>query len=184
MEPLTSKKFAPDVKKRRENGEAGFTLIESIVAVAILTIGLIGTAAAITTAWRYQQISRNVTEAKSILLAQIEEIHSLRDSRRLRFRQIDNVSTLPTNIIGARVAFTGFLDGFQEIYNQPGPDGVFGTADDTGTTRPGFKRQIQIVDPAGDTNIKVITVTVQYPGPDGQVFTLNCVSFLNNDYKQ
>ena len=184
MEPLTSKKSIAEVQKRRRAGEAGFTLIESVIAVAILTIGLIGTAAAITTAWKYQRISRNVAEAKSILLAQIEEIHSLRDSRRLRFRQIDNVSTLPTNITGARVTFTGFLDGFQPVYDNPGTDGVFGTYDDTGSPRVGFMRQIQIVDPPGDTNFKQITVTVQYPGPDGLVYSLNCVSFLNNDFKQ
>lgn len=185
MELLTNKEFDAKVQKRCAREEAGFTLIEAICAVAILTVGLIGTVAAITAALKYQQISRNVGEAKSIILAQIEEIHSLRDSRRLKFRQISN-SPVPTNIVGARVVFTGFPTGFNDVYDLPGSDGVYGTVDDnTGTARPGFKKQIEITYPdINDENLKQITVTVQYPGPEGQVYTLNCVSFLNNDFKQ
>lgn len=65
--------------------ESGFTLIEAVIAILILTIGLVGTAAAITYALQYGAISRNVTKAKLLVVASFEEIESLRNSRRLDF---------------------------------------------------------------------------------------------------
>ena len=60
-----------------EKKQNGFSLIEAVVAIFILTIGLMGTAAALSYAIHYGTISRNVTNAKSIIVGQIEEIETL-----------------------------------------------------------------------------------------------------------
>ncbi len=186
MEPLMNKEFDLKVQKCRKAGEAGFTLIESICAIAILTIGLMGTAAAVSAAMKFTLMGRNVTKAKAIALAQIEQIHSLRDSRRLSFKQIANVGGV--NNVGSDLTFTGFTTGFQQVANAPGPDGIYGTADDLLPPLAGdfgYTRQVVIAFPSATIiDLKEIVVTVRYPGADGQTYQLSCTSYINNDLKQ
>lgn len=199
MEPLTNKEFDIEDQKRRRLGQAGFTLIESMIAIMIITIGLIGTAAAISTALKFSRISRNVTDAKALALSQIEQIHSLRDSRSLNFGQIENVGFV--NNAGANINFDGFDTGFKSIPEGIGADGIAGTADDllqpsgadgvSGTpddptfpVKYGFTRETVITTPAGLPNLKQIVVTVKYPGADGNTYQVSCTSYLNNDLKQ
>jgi type II secretory pathway pseudopilin PulG len=119
------------VKKIDENpavSEKGFSLIEAVVAILIITVGLIGTAAAITYALEYGAISRNVGNAKLVIVSSIEEIESLRNTRRLDFKQIANVGKVDNN--GSPNTFGGFSNGYKEVSVNPGPDGVNGTNDD------------------------------------------------------
>src|SRR5215213_9264361 len=88
----------------------GFSLIEAVVAIFIMTVGLIGTAAALGYAIHYGTISRNVTSAKSIITAEIEEIEALRNSRRLDFKQIANTGAVDNTDSAA--TFTGFSTGY------------------------------------------------------------------------
>ena len=81
MSNKNSKKFQ---NSRLCRDQAGFTLVEAVFAILILTIGLVGTAAAITYALQFSAISRNVTKSKLLVVASMEEIESLRNSRRLR----------------------------------------------------------------------------------------------------
>ena len=115
-------------KKSNSKSENGFTMVEAVVAILILTIGLIGTAAAITYALEFGTISRNVTSAKSVIVATIEEVETLRNARRLDFKQVANVGAVD-NIDSAN-QFGGFSVGFKPVSLGPGPDGVSGTDDD------------------------------------------------------
>ncbi len=184
QKPKTNKGFKTIVRESRAPKEAGFMMIEAICAIAILTIGLLGTAVAITSALKFTRVSRSVSEAKTIALAQIEEIHALRDSRRLNFRQIANTGDV--NNTGSNINFTGFVTGFQKVSDSPGTDGVNGTTDDPAPLAASpnalFSRQTVITSPLA--NLKKIIVTVNYPGPDGAVYQLNCTSYINNDLKQ
>lgn len=190
MEPNTNPHIKQEehvaTERQRSGKQAGFTLIECVCALAIITIGLVGTAAAIAGALKFTRISRNVTMAKTIALSQIEQIHSLRDSRRLTFKQIANVGAVDNT--GAQPTFAGFINGLKPMTDGPGTDGVIGTGDDTAAaaTSPNrdFSRQIEITNPPDINNLKVITVTVQYPGADGRRYSLTCTSYLNNDLKQ
>lgn len=181
-----NKEYQAENQVNRLQKQAGFTLIESVCALAIITIGLVGTAAAIAGALKFTRISRNVTVAKTIALSQIEQIHSLRDSRRLTFKQIANVGEVDNT--GAKPAFAGFVNGMNAMTDGPGTDGVIGTGDDAaaaaGSPIANFSRQIQITNAPDINNLKVITVTVQYPGADGNKYSLTCTSYLNNDLKQ
>lgn len=175
--------------------ENGFTLVEAVCAIFIVTIGLIGTAAALTYALEFGSISRHVTVAKTIIISTIEEVETLRNAKRLEFRQIANVGAV--NNTGATNVFTGFVAGFQAVSRNPGADGVNGTADDfmsagadgvygTGDdeidetlARGGYDRQIEITR-LSDT-LKKVEVKVQYVGRAGNVSEISGVFYLNDE---
>lgn len=181
--------------KSSTKGEGGFTLVEAVCAIFVVTIGLMGTAAAITYALEFSAISRNVTSAKSVIISTMEEIETLRNARRLEFRQIANVGAV--NNTGATNTFGGFTTGFQAISREPGADGVngsqddfiapgvdgaFGTPDDFNDLtrmRGGYDRQIDITI-LSDT-LKKIEITVQYVGRAGKVGEIRGVFYLNDE---
>jgi type II secretory pathway pseudopilin PulG len=181
--------------KNKNKSENGFTLIEAVVAIFIITIGLIGTAAAITYALEFSTISRNVSSAKLVIVASIEEVESLRNSRRLDFKQIANVGAVDNT--NTPSTFNGFSTGFKDISLNPGPDGVNGTDDDlrdagpdgtygTGDDfdnqswiRSGYRRQITI-SILSDT-LKKIEIKVKYMGSNGKVGELTGVCYLNDE---
>lgn len=181
---MSNKKQTPTKNLATRNSEGGFTLIEAVIAIMVLTIGLIGTAAAITFALEFSSISRNVTSGKLTITSTIEEIESLRNSKRLEFRQIENAGSVDNT--GAPNVFTGFSTGFNTISLNPGPDGVNGTADDptgAGQVREGYMREITITNLAGSTTIKRIEVKVQYPAAPGKFGEIVGVAYLNDEFR-
>jgi prepilin-type N-terminal cleavage/methylation domain-containing protein len=168
------------LKKNIKNKQSGFTLIEMVIAILVLTIGLIGTAAAITYSLQFTTLSRNVSEAKQVIVGSIEEIESLRNSRRLDFKQIANVGNV--NNDNVPTVFNGFSVGFRDVSINPGSDGVHGTNDDPtnpNLIRQGFRRQITITN-LSDT-LKKIEVKVQYAGTNGGLGELTGVCYLNDE---
>jgi len=181
--------------KTVSKGEAGFTLVEAVVAILLLTIGLIGTAAAITYALEFGSISRNVSSGKAFVVASIEEVETLRNARRLKFRQFGNVGNV--NNTGATNPFNGFSVGFKEVSTEPGRDGVNGTDDDLihkgadnvwGTAddfvnesfiRSGFERQIEITNLSD--SLKRVEIRIRYMGRAGKIGEIGGVSYLNDE---
>lgn len=173
-----NKKQFQNLPLRRK--ESGFTLVEAVFAIFILTIGLVGTAAAITYALQYGAISRNVTKAKLMVVASFEEVESLRNSRRLDFKQIANIGGVDNDSVSN--PFNGFSTGFREIPVNPGADGVYGTDDDVTTpeqSKKGFTRQITITNIS--FSIKKVEVKVRYPGNGGTTGEITGVSYLNDE---
>lgn len=181
--------------KGLNNGEQGFTMIEAVIAIFILTIGLVGTAAALTFALEFGAISKNVTNGKLVIVSMIEEIESLRNSRRLDYKQIENVGKVDNT--NSPNAFTGFSTGFQEVSLNPGPDGVSGTNDDLiapgddgkyGTAddfsnpalvRSGYMRQVSITNLS--LTIKKVEVKVRYFSVGGKSGEITGVCYLNDE---
>jgi prepilin-type N-terminal cleavage/methylation domain-containing protein len=179
------------------NNEKGFSLLEVVVAILILTIGLLGTAAAITYALEYGTTSRNVGNAKLLITSTMEEIESLRNTRRLDYKQIANVGAV--NNIDSKNTFNGFSIGFKAVSLDPGPDGVNGTDDDlrdpgpdtvfgTGDDfdnpalmRSGFMRQIKIEPMPSDPTIKKIEIKIQYFSAGGKVNEITGVGYINDE---
>ncbi len=194
---MSNKKQKNQQDKTINKGEEGFTMIEVIVAIFILTIGLIGTAAAITFALEFGAISKNVSNGKLLIVSGIEEIESLRNSHRLEFKQIENVGNV--NNTNVPNTFGGFSTGFKAVSLSPGPDGVNGTDDDltdpgpdgtfgTGDdfinpalVRSGYTRQITITNLPGSNTIKKIEVKVRYTGAAGKIGEISGVAYLNNE---
>jgi len=170
-------------------------MVEAIIAILILTIGLIGTAAAVTYALEFSTISRNVTRAKLVVVASIEEIESLRNSRRLGFKQFANAGSVDNS--DATNQFLGFSKGFQVVSSRPGADGVNGTADDLtapgkdgiyGTkddisdstlAREGYTRQIEIINLSA--SLKKVVIRVRYTSAKGKLGEIVGVSYLNDE---
>jgi prepilin-type N-terminal cleavage/methylation domain-containing protein len=161
---------------RRENG---FSLLEMVVAMFILTIGLLGVASAVGYALMASNSGRGLTNAKLLVVSALEQMETLRNSGQLNFAEISN-----SQVVGS--SFTGFPAGFVAVSTVPGADFVYGTADDPGATDPNFAvkgvtRKIEIT--SLSSTLKKITVTLQY-APNGkaiQPLPLVGVSYLNDD---
>lgn len=161
-------------------------MLEVIIAIVLLTVGLMGTAAAITYALQFSTLSKNLTSAKLSIIASIEEVESLRNTRRLEYKQIENVGKVDNT--DSPNVFNGFSTGFKQISISPGTDEVNGTDDDLSTTpgvdgkwgtsydlidtslaRGGYSRQIAITNLPGGDSIKKVEVTVRYPASNGAI---------------
>ena len=165
-------------RPHRRQRESGFTLIEMVVAMLILTIGLLGVASAIGYALMASNSGRGLTNAKLLVVSALEQMETLRDSGQLNFAEISN-----SQVAGS--SFTGFPATFVPVSTTPGPDFVYGTVDDPGGTDPAFavtgvKRQILIT--SLSTTLKRIQVTLRYSPNGGTSRDLVCVSYLNDDF--
>ena len=93
------------MSNKERNNQNGATLLELVVAIVILTIALLGTAASISHAFRLNTMSRNATHAKLCGVSLLEQLENLRNARRLIFGQIANVGGV--NNAGAAAPFRG-----------------------------------------------------------------------------
>ncbi len=103
---------------RPRAGERGFTMMEVLISVVVLTIGLVSMLAMFTVALAATQGAQSDLIAKQIATETLESIFTARNTAQITFNQIQNVSNGGI-----------FLDGPQTIQD-PGPDGLAGTADD------------------------------------------------------
>jgi hypothetical protein len=150
-----------------------------VVAMFILTIGLLGVASAIGYAMMASNSGRGLTNAKLLVVSALEQMETLRNTGQLNFAEISN-----SQVAGS--SFTGFLTDFQYVSTTPGPDFVYGTADDPGLTDPNFrvsgvKRKIEIT--SLSSTLKQIKVVLRYSPNSGTIPPpdLACTSFLNDD---
>jgi type II secretory pathway pseudopilin PulG len=190
-----NKKLRRAHRRDRFRSDSGVTILEMIVAMLVLTIGLLGLAASIGYAVTVSNKGRNLTNSKLLVVSLLEQMETLRNTQQLTFGQIANAGSVDNT--GASRAFAGFPNGFQTLSINPGPDGIFGTADDLINPGPdniygtsddfvdttwavaGYQRQVLITNL--NPNLKRIQVTVRYPDSGGQLRDLVGVSYLNND---
>jgi prepilin-type N-terminal cleavage/methylation domain-containing protein len=181
-------------RSSQNRSAAGFSLLEMVVAIALLTVGLLGVASAIGYAVVATNHGRSITNTKLLAVSILEQMETLRNTGSLTFGQIANVGQV--NDQGAAKPFLGFQAGPQQVSTEPGPDGIFGTADDLvdagpdrqfGTaddfTNPNFAvvgvtRQIQIT--SLSNTLKKVTVTVDY-SVQGSMKQLAAVCYLNDN---
>lgn len=180
---------------------AGFTLLETIVAMLVLMIGLLGLASALSFSLAVSNRGRNVTNTKLLIVSVLEQMETLRNTKQLPFCQIANAGSTGlsgcTTNPGAPI-FNGFPTGFQSVSSNPGPDGIYGTGDDMldagpdnnyGTaddfTNPalavrGYTREIQITNLS--PTLKRIQVTLNITGgSNSDIRSLVGVSYLNDN---
>jgi type II secretory pathway pseudopilin PulG len=177
-------------------GQSGFSIVEMCIAMLILFVGLLATASAISYALMVSNRGRSVTNSKLLIVAVLEQMDTLRNTKQLTFAQIANTGQVDNT--GAVYQFPGFPAAAQSVSKDPGPDGIFGTGDDltsAGTDGiygngddvpndqtlvvPGYTRTITIT--TLSSNIKKITVKLSYPGHIGDTQTVEVSSYLNND---
>jgi len=172
--------------QRRSSSQRGFTIIETMIAIAIMGIGILTLLAAFTTAVSTSNNAQENLIARQKTLQALESVYTARNSQQISFAQIANISSggiftnAATQLLAAGpdglvntaddVSFpaNGPCPAGPECLVLPGPDGILGTADDTALSLGNFTRQIQIsnvLEADGVTinpNLKQITVTVSY----------------------
>jgi prepilin-type N-terminal cleavage/methylation domain-containing protein len=174
--------------------ERGFSLVEVMIAVGILTVGALGAAGVLAAGMQSLSSSPSDVIVSQKAAQAIEAVFSARDSHQLTWAQIQNVRGGSGSDGGV------FLDGPQQLHapgpdglvntaddataietmTMPGPDQLLGTSDDQVITLSGFTREIAIRDVSGENgNLRSITVTVVYQsGPTQRTYTLT--SFISS----
>jgi prepilin-type N-terminal cleavage/methylation domain-containing protein len=175
--------FRPHGKKT----DQGFSLIEVMISMALITIGLLSLLGVFGYAMAATQGSQENATAKLLADEAMEGILTARETANISWAQINNTGSggiflpgfLPIDCAGAD-GIIGTADDAAcgpQILEQPGPTGVYvGTCPpDACNTLTSFTRQILIspVIPAGggpaSTTLRSVTITIQYTLPGFQV---------------
>jgi type II secretory pathway pseudopilin PulG len=157
--------------RTRVDSARGITLIETMIAMLVLTVGAIGMASLFMYGMQSATSSPNELVATQKAAEAIESVFSARDSHTLTWAQLSNVSAGGIFLDGATPMTTAGLDGVLntaddgpvESTELPGPDQTLGTEDDTTQTLIGFTREIVIseLDPV-NPDLRDVTVNIIY----------------------
>jgi type II secretory pathway pseudopilin PulG len=156
----------------------GFSLIEVLVSMGVLTAGLLSLVGVFTISlWRVSSSSTQVIAREKAREA-IESVHAARDTGLLSWQNIQNVASGGIFLAGDQPLKTAGADGIvntaddaaapMETMRKPGPDGTLGTVDDEVTELNDFTREIVITNttyPNSTTvnpNLRRITVHVRF----------------------
>lgn len=173
-------------QRPQTSAQRGFTLIETMIAIAIMSIGILTLIAAFATAVNATQNAQENLIARQKTLEAMESIYTARNTQQISFAQIANTTSGgiftngPTQLLCAgpdglvntsddvNCAASGPCAAGPECVVLPGLDGVLGTGDDQAMSLANFTRQIQIgsvLEADGvtiDPNLKQIIVTISY----------------------
>ena len=152
--------------------------METIIALVVLLIGILSALGAISYGVLSMQESEKRVFAKEVARSTMETIFSIRDLQAFdpQTGEVYNWSTIQVNN-GSNGGI--FLDGWKPIRENPGDDGIFGTADDAcaagnpcvvGTYTnnsaivPGLERKIEVYDITENNVVRKrrIAVRVRY----------------------
>lgn len=182
------------MRHANHNPEKGFTLIEAMISIVVLTFGVLSLAAIYAQGIFYTSLSQFDYIAEKKAEQAVEAIFAARDTGTLTWSSIQNVSAPG----GAGV----FIDGPQPILlpgndglvgdvndagqpdeliiTGPGADGKLGTADDTTIDlNPWMTRTIAIAPVPGQANLRQITITINYiVGRMNRTYTL--ISYISS----
>ena len=170
---------------RSSQSQGGFSLLEVVISMAILTIGLVSLAGVFGLAMASTQESQEDMIAKQMANEVVESIVTARNTAQLSWDSIQNTSDGGIFLNGFQQAYMPAGDGIlgtaddvtgaqYVTITEPGPDGIYGTSDDISLPLSNYQRQIQI-QPVTDANgnvvpsLRAINVTIQYNTPRTRV---------------
>jgi prepilin-type N-terminal cleavage/methylation domain-containing protein len=181
----------PEIKSvSTHRGESGFSMIEVMIAMVVMTVGLCAVLASFATAINATEWAQEDLIARHKALDAMESIYTARNSQQLPFSSINNTTANPPGVFlpGALPLLCAGTDGLVgtaddaactapdtgaacpggvECLVLPGPDGILGTADDVTQSLSNFTRTIafnQVFLPTGAVNpdLMAVTITVAY----------------------
>jgi len=186
---MTQSKFQ---KSARRSGDQGFTLIEVMIAIVVMSVGILAVIASFATAVAATQSAQEDLIARQKVLEAMESIYTARNSQQLPFAAVANVSNGGIFLDGAQTLKCAGPDGLvntgddvncttqagancpdngAECMVLPGNDGILGTADDVTMSLGNFTRTIAITPttyPTGpnagqvNPNMMAISITISY----------------------
>lgn len=171
----------------RRKSSSGFTMIETMIAAGVLTVGVIGMAAMLGGSLAYMGVSKDDYIAQQKASEAVESIYTARNTGQKSWNTICNIGSpiCPAGIFTAAATqlcdpgadgIVGTADDNCAILDSivtPGPDGKLGTADDVFIALTNFNRTITITSIPGNAALRQITVTINYTsGRFNRTYTL------------
>ncbi len=160
-------------KKGRSN--KGFTLLETMISLSVLSVGILALAATLADSLAYMQSSEEDFIAQQKAEEAAEAIYTAKYSNNATFAQIsNNTGANPAGLflVGPQPLLQPGPDGLvgtavdsgqpPEYILEPGPDNILGTADDVQVPLSNFTRTITIAAVPGLTNLNAVTITMNY----------------------
>jgi type II secretory pathway pseudopilin PulG len=179
-----------DNQEARLGTQSGFTFIDVLMAIAVMTIGMLGLLMTLTMAMVATTQGQQEVVAKQFATSTMESIFSARD---INNPVITSFAVIANNTTSGGIFLTGYnpiyvtTNSLGQVVPASGANGVVGTADDgtgTGVTAyPGFMRSITITDISnssnGTINLLRIVVSIQYK-VNNLTLTQTMTSYLAN----
>jgi len=182
--------------------QSGFTLVEVMIAIVVMSIGLLSVVASIATALQTTQSAQEDLIARQKAMEALESIYTARNSQQVAFAAINNTGSGGIFLPGAQPLLCAGPDGLvgtgddvpcvtsggitcpnngAECWVLPGPDGKLGSGgDDVTYSLSNFTRTItfnQVFLSTGgvNPNMMAITITVSYTkdGLPTRTYTVN-----------
>ena len=161
----------------RKQTEDGFSLLEVMISMAVLTVGLVSLLGVFGLAMASTQTSQQDMIAKQLANEALESIVTARNTSQVSWAQVQNVASGGIFTDGANPIYLAGADGIvgtaddavagEQTLIEPGPDGVFGTADDVQIPLTGYQRTILIspvLDSSGNViaTLRGVNITLRY----------------------
>jgi prepilin-type N-terminal cleavage/methylation domain-containing protein len=177
--------------KRTSNRQKGFTLLETMIAMVVLSFGILSLASVFGAGLKSSDNVQIQFIAQQKAQEAMETIFTARDTRLITWAQMANVANGGVFLDGPQPLLAPGPDGLvgtadddaanpNTITTGPGPDQVLGTADDTVIKlNPWMTRTIQFIPVVTTPNLQkiVVTITYNYEGVTNQ-FTIT--SYISN----
>jgi prepilin-type N-terminal cleavage/methylation domain-containing protein len=185
----------------RQKREAGFTLIEVMIAIVVMSVGILAVIASFATAVAATQSAQEDLIARQKALEAMESIYTARNSQQIPFASVANVANGGIFLSGAQTMKCAGPDGLVNTQDDvncttqtgvvcpdngaecmvlPGNDGILGTADDATMSLGNFTRTVaitpvQLANGTTNQDMKAISITVTYTkaGIPARSFTAN-----------
>jgi prepilin-type N-terminal cleavage/methylation domain-containing protein len=163
---------------KRTNRQNGFTLLEAMIAIVILSFGILSLASVYAQGIQVASLTQFDYIAEKQAEEAVETIFAARDSKLLAWTNIRNVTGAGgvndgVFMVGPRPLLAAGPDGLYGtadddaanptvVIVNAGPDRILGTADDVVMSLTNMTRTIAIVDVVGSTGLRQITITMTY----------------------
>ncbi len=168
--------------------DEGFTLIEVMIAIVVMTVGLLAVVASFATAIAATKSAQEDLIARQKVLDAMESIYTARNAQQIPFSSVANVSSGgifldgpqplkcagPDGLVGTAddvncttQAGANCPDNGAECMVLPGPDGILGTPDDVTMSLGNFTRTITVnpvlfTNGTVNSNMMAVSITVAY----------------------
>jgi prepilin-type N-terminal cleavage/methylation domain-containing protein len=173
-------------KEKKRCRSIGFTLLETMIALVVLGVGVLGLAAMLADSLAYMQGSQDDFIAQQKAEEAAEAIYTAKYTNTAPFSAISNFGVgnpgglfLPGALPLLQPGTDGLVGSVADVGQPPeyilypGPDNKLGTGDDVKVPLSNFTRTITITDVPGYTTLRRVDITMNYTsGRFNRTYTL------------